>query len=120
MTIIEALNEIKETGVKVSPFTNYDKITEVEYDENGLSFKPNEKEWPIYSIDITSVGNLNIKFEMAGILTEPDGTTHECKQYRQIAVVREITKIHEEMLRFTIAEAQVAEAQSEEQPEDEE
>ncbi len=100
MTIIEALKEIKATGVKVSPFTNYDKITEVEYDENGLSFKPNEKEWPIYSIDITSVGNLNIKFEMAGILTEPDGTTHECKQYRQIAVVRD-GELYQQFLQVT-------------------
>ena len=30
MTIIEVLKAIKEAGIKVSPFTNYDRVTEAE------------------------------------------------------------------------------------------
>ena len=100
MTLIEALNEIKNTGIKVSPFTNYDKITEAEYADNGVSFKPDETEWPIHSINYTSAGNLNISFEQTGILTEPDGTTHTCKQYRQIAVVRD-GELYQQFLQVT-------------------
>ena len=100
MTLIEVLNAIKETGVKVSPFTNYDKVTEAEYADNGISFKCNEAEWPIHNINFTSVGNLNISFEQAGIMTEPDGTAHECKQYRQIAVVRD-GELYQQFLQLT-------------------
>ena len=100
MTIIEVLTAIKEAGIKVSPFTNYDKVTEAEYADNGVSFKPNETEWPIHNISITSAGNLNISFEQEGVLTEPDGTTHNCKQYRQICIVRD-GELYQQFLQVT-------------------
>lgn len=44
MNLIQVLTIIKEAGIKVSPFTNYDKVTEAEYAENGISFKCHEAE----------------------------------------------------------------------------
>lgn len=107
MTIIEVLKAIKEAGIKVSPFTNYDRVTEVEYADNGVSFKPNEKEWPIHGISITSSGNLNISFEQEGVLTEPDGATHNCKQYRQICIVRD-GELYQQFLQVTKDKAEQA------------
>ena len=107
MTIIEVLKAIKEAGIKVSPFTNYDKVTEAEYADNGVSFRPNEKEWPIHGISITSSGNLNISFEQEGVLTEPDGTTHACKQYRQICIVRD-GELYQQFLQVTKDKAEQA------------
>ena len=107
MTIIEVLKAIKEAGIKVSPFTNYDKVTEAEYADNGVSFRPNEKEWPIHGISITSSGNLNISFEQEGVLTEPDGATHNCKQYRQICIVRD-GELYQQFLQVTKDKAEQA------------
>ena len=107
MTIIEVLNAIKESGIKVSPFTNYDKVIEAEYADNGVSFRPNEKEWPIHGISITSSGNLNISFEQEGVLTEPDGTAHNCKQYRQICIVRD-GELYQQFLQVTKDKAEQA------------
>lgn len=100
MTLIEALNEIKNAGIKVSPFVNYDKVTETEYEDTGVKFTPNDTEWPIHSIKYTGSGNLNITFEQPGVLTEPDGTAHECKQYRQIAIVRD-GELYQQFLQVT-------------------
>ena len=72
-----------------------------------LSFRPNEKEWPIHGISITSSGNLNISFEQEGVLTEPDGTTHNCKQYRQICVVRD-GELYQQFLQVTKDKAEQA------------
>lgn len=107
MTIIEVLKAIKESGIKVSPFTNYDRVTEAEYADNGVSFRPNEKEWPIHGISITSSGNLNISFEQEGVLTEPDGATHNCKQYRQICIVRD-GELYQQFLQVTKDKAEQA------------
>lgn len=100
MTLYEALIEIKNAGIKVSPFTNYDKVTEVQYEDNGVSFQLTDHEWPIHSVVYTKDGNLNISFEMPGILTEPDGTRHECKQIRQISIVRD-GELYQQFLQIT-------------------
>lgn len=107
MNLIQVLTIIKEAGIKVSPFTNYDKVTEAEYAENGISFKCHEAEWPIHAINFTGSGNLNISFEQAGVMTEPDGTAHECKQYRQIAVVRD-GELYQQFLQLTKDKAEQA------------
>ena len=100
MTLFEALTAIKNSGIKVSPFTNYDKVSETHYADDGLKFKANDTEWPIHAINYTKDGNLNISFEQPGILTEPDGTTHECKQIRQIAIVRN-GELYQQFLQVT-------------------
>ena len=107
MTLFEALTAIKNSGIKVSPFTNYDKVSETQYADDGLKFKANDTEWPIHAINYTKDGNLNISFEQPGILTEPDGTTHECKQIRQIAIVRN-GELYQQFLQVTKDKAEQA------------
>ena len=88
MTLIEALNVIAQAKVPVSPFTNYDPTTEIEYAEDGCSFRANHSCWPIQSVKFSDRGNLNIAVHMDGIMTEPDGKTHVCKQIRNATVVK--------------------------------
>lgn len=88
MTIFEALNLISMAQVPVSPFTNYDPTTTREYDDNGCHFIANTNCWPIHSVKYSEQGNLNITVIIHGIMTEPDGKKHNCKQIRTATVVK--------------------------------
>ena len=99
-TIYEALTILKDARIPCSPFANYDPTNEIEYDDNGCSFKACHHEWPIYSISYSSRGNLNIAFVMDGVMTEPDGKAHACKQIKNVTIVKN-GKINLQYLQLT-------------------
>lgn len=87
-TIYQALTTLKEKKIPCSPFMNYDASNEIEYAENGCSFRALKSEWPIHNISYSSRGNLNVSFIMEGVMTEPSGYVHNCKQIKNVTVVK--------------------------------
>ena len=66
-TIYQALTTLKEKKIPCSPFMNYDASNEIEYADNGCSFRALKSEWPIHNISYSSRGNLNVSFIMEGV-----------------------------------------------------
>ena len=87
-TIYQALTTLKDKQIPCSPFMNYDASNEIEYADNGCSFRALKSEWPIHNISYSSRGNLNVSFVMEGVMTEPSGYVHNCKQIKNVTVVK--------------------------------
>lgn len=88
MYIFEVLNKIKETGICVRPFTNYDASNNTERHETGAHFKSTDNEWPVSKVEFTKAGNLNLKFFIDGHLKVNENQSYPCKEIRNISIVQ--------------------------------